>query len=135
VRKTTTYEMAPAGAPFGYMESTQSFSPPHEVRRAAALGLEMRRKHGRGGLDSRQAGEQGLGSGVVRAQNLASGGGVSLETMKRMRSFFARHDGARERAAREKDETSAANIAWLLWGGDPGRKWVEAELAKIEKSE
>ena len=107
-----------------------SYVPPADVRDAAKRGLELRKKHGRGGWDSRQAGENGIGSGVVRAQTLVSGKGVSLDTLKRMRSFFQRHDGEVERNARKRDETSPANIAWLLWGGDPGRKWVEEMLKK-----
>ena len=107
-----------------------SYVPPEVVRAAARRGLELRKKHGRGGWDSRQAGENGIGSGVVRAQTLVSGKGVSLDTVRRMRSFFQRHDGERERSARLRDETSAANIAWLLWGGDPGRKWVNEILSR-----
>ncbi len=107
-----------------------SYVPPADVREAAKRGLELRKKYGRGGWDSKKAGENGIGSGVVRAQTLVSGKGVSLDTVKRMRSFFQRHDGEVERNARKRDETSPANIAWLLWGGDPGRKWVNEVLGK-----
>lgn len=111
-------------------KAVTSFVPPAAVQKAARQGLELRSKHGRGGWDSRQAHSAGIGSGVVRAQTLASGKGISIDTVRRMRSFFARHDGERERNARKRDETSAANIAWLLWGGDPGRSWVNELLAK-----
>ena len=109
-------------------ETTTSFKPPADVVAAAKRGLEMRREHKRGGWDSKTAHANGIGSGVVRAQTLAAGKGVSIDTLRRMRSFFQRRDGERERAAREKDATSAANIAWLLWGGDPGRRWAEEVL-------
>lgn len=112
-------------------EASSSHVPPQEVRDAAKRGLELRKKYGRGGWDSKTAGENGIGSGVVRAQTLVAGKGVSSDTVKRMRSFFQRHDGEQERAARKRDETSPANIAWLLWGGDPGRAWAE----KIVKGE
>ena len=121
---STVYDRTPLG------EASRSFVPPQAVRDAARLGLELRKKHNRGGWDSRQAGAAGIGSGVVRAQTLAAGRGVSPDTVRRMHSFFQRHDGKVERAARERDETSAANIAWLLWGGDPGRKWVAELLGK-----
>jgi hypothetical protein len=111
-------------------EATVSFVPPQEAQDAAKRGLELRKKHGRGGWDSKTAGENGIGSGVIRAQTLVAGKGVSLDTVKRMRSFFQRHDGEQERAARKRDETSAANIAWLLWGGDAGRKWASEIVAK-----
>ena len=109
-------------------EATSSFKPPADVIAAAKRGLELRKEHKRGGWDSKTAHANGIGSGVVRAQTLAAGKGVSMDTLRRMRSFFQRHDGERERAAREKDKTSAANIAWLLWGGDPGRRWAEEVL-------
>ena len=114
---------------------SSDLSPPPAVRAAAKRGLELRRAHKRGGWDSRQAHAGGMGSGVVRAQTLATGRNVSLDTVRRMRSFFARHDGERERMARQQDETSAANIAWLLWGGDPGRKWAEEVWARQSMNE
>jgi hypothetical protein len=46
---------------------------------------------------------------------------LSIETIKRMRSFFARH-GPDDRS----DPTSAASIAWGLWGGNEGRAWVRS---------
>ena len=82
-------------------ETTTSFKPPADVVAAAKRGLEMRREHKRGGWDSKTAHANGIGSGVVRAQTLAAGKGVSMDTLRRMRSFFQRHDGERERAARE----------------------------------
>gem|GEM_PF-522039 len=91
-----------------------SFTPPDSVRSNAERGLEMRREHGRGGTQV----------GVARARDLANGN-VSLKTIGRMRSFFARHDV--DAKSREEDPTSAANIAWLLWGGDAGRRWVESQ--------
>jgi hypothetical protein len=113
-----------------HYEASSSFEPPSDVRAAAKRGLELRKKYGRGGWDSKTAGENGIGSGVVRAQTLVAGKGVSADTIRRMHSFFQRHDGEVERAARKRDETSAANIAWLLWGGDAGRKWVSDVLSK-----
>jgi hypothetical protein len=118
--------------PSAVNEAATSFVPPPAVQTAAKRGLELRKKHGRGGWDSKTAGENGIGSGVVRAQTLVAGKGVSLDTVKRMRSFFQRHDGEQERAARKRDETSAANIAWLLWGGDAGKQWVDS--IKVNKS-
>ena len=116
--------------PSAVNEAATSFVPPQAARDAAKRGLELRKKHGRGGWDSKTAGENGIGSGVVRAQTLVAGTGVSLDTVRRMRSFFQRHDGEQERAARKRDETSPANIAWLLWGGDAGREWASDVLSK-----
>ena len=105
------------------------FAPPQPVRAAARRGLELRRLTGRGGLDREQAGRLGIGSGVARAEQLAAGEALTLAELKRMKAFFARHDGERERGARLSNEQSPANVAWLLWGGDDGRAWALAMLA------
>lgn len=94
-----------------------SLVPPLAVQRAAARGLELRRLHRRGGT----------AVGVARARDLANGRPVSESTRARMRSYFARHavdliaPGARPG---EPGYPSAGLIAWLLWGGDAGYRWV-----------
>ncbi|MBU3720549.1 MAG: hypothetical protein FGM22_07285 [Burkholderiaceae bacterium] len=90
--------------------------PPKDVQEAAARGLELRREHGRGGTEV----------GVARARDLSNGRRLSMETVKRMRSYFARHDVDKKgKDWGNKSNPSAGYIAWLLWGGDPGREWVE----------
>ena len=97
---------------------SKSFKVPQSVRNNAARGLELRREHKRGGLDSKQAKAAGVGSGVQRASDLKSGS-VSYQTVKRMKSFFARHSAFKEH---HKDKSSKAYISWMLWGGDAGRR-------------
>lgn len=104
-------------------------TPPEAVREAARRGLELRKITGRGGLDREQARQQGVSSGVARGEQLAAGEALTLADLKRMKAFFARHDGERERNARLANERSPARIAWLLWGGDPGRAWAQAIVA------
>ena len=89
--------------------------------------MELRKKYGRGGLDREEASEQGIGSGVQRATNLANGDSISIDTIRRMRSFFARHE-------KNKDggEDDAGYIAWLLWGGDAGQSWVNRVLREVD---
>lgn len=109
-----------------------SFVPPKGVRNEAKRGLKLRREHGRGGLSTKQASSHGIGSGVQRAVTLASGGRVSPGTIKRMRSFFARHSAYKEH---HKDRTSAAYISWLLWGGDAGERWANKVYAQMERAD
>lgn len=94
--------------------------PPERVRAVARKALEDRAKHGRGGTEV----------GVARARDLANGRGIPVETLRRMRSFFARHS-----VDPKNDPTSAASIAWRLWGGDSGRRWVESQLRKVERED
>lgn len=88
-----------------------TFRAPPDVARVARRALELRRRYGRGGTLV----------GVRRAVQLSHRQPLSIETIKRMRSFFARH-GPDDRS----DPTSAASIAWGLWGGNEGRAWVRS---------
>ncbi len=104
-----------------------SFAPPSAVRSAARRGLELRKKHGKGGLSTQEAGKQGIGSGVARATSLANGESVSYETIKRMAAFFSRHE--KNFAGGEDD---AGYISGLLWGGSAGRAWANRIIREQE---
>jgi hypothetical protein len=93
--------------------------PPSVVQQIARKALEDRKKHGRGGTEV----------GVARARDLANGKGMSESTLKRMKSFFARHS-----VDPKDDKSSAASIAWRLWGGTAGRRWALGQLAKMERA-
>jgi hypothetical protein len=108
-------------------EDAESFSPPSSVRAAARRGLELRKKHGKGGLTTQEAGKQGIGSGVARATSLANGEAVSYETIKRMAAFFSRHE--KNFAGGEDD---AGFISMLLWGGAAGRAWANRIIKMVE---
>jgi HK97 family phage portal protein len=93
------------------------FVPPQGVRDEAAKGLEWRRTHGRGGTTV----------GVARARDLANGKQLSPDTIRRMVSYFARHQVDKQgQGWRQGQEgyPSAGRIAWALWGGDPGETWA-----------
>jgi hypothetical protein len=108
-------------------DDAESFSPPSSVRAAARRGLELRKKHGKGGLTTQEAGKQGIGSGVARATSLANGDKVSYETIKRMAAFFSRH--AKNKSGGEDD---AGFISHNLWGGDAGRSWASRIIKMVE---
>lgn len=113
-----------------------SFTPPKAVQQAAKRGLELRKKHGRGGLTPQEAGKQGIGSGVARAVTLARGKPIPLKTIKRMRSYFARHEVDKKgKNWANPDNPSNGYIAWLLWGGDPGKKWADAIVKESKRKE
>ena len=111
----------------GDRDDSESFSPPSSVRSAARRGLELRKKHGKGGLTTQEAGKQGIGSGVARATSLANGEKVSYATIKRMAAFFSRHE--KNKSGGEDD---AGRIAWLLWGSDAGRAWANRIIKMVE---
>jgi hypothetical protein len=99
------------------------FVPPQEVRNNAKRGLELREKHGRGGTEV----------GVARARDLSNGKALSLDTINRMISYFARHEVDKQGEGWGKD--SAGYIAWLLWGGDAGRAWAKSVAKQNDKKE
>jgi hypothetical protein len=110
------------------------FIPPKGVQKAAERGLNNRKKYGRGGLSNKQAAEQGIGSGVQRAVNLKNGSKMSPQTMKRMKSFFARHEKNKDSRAPD-GSPGAGKIAWDLWGGDAGKRWADSVVRKMENAD
>ena len=100
--------------------------PPPAVRRAAADGLQLREEYNRGGTEI----------GVARARDLSNGRNVSVDTLRRMVAYFERHEIDLDAPAARRGNPgypSAGKIAWLLWGGDPGRAWAKRELAAIDQ--
>jgi hypothetical protein len=81
----------------------------------AAKGLRLREEFGRGGTEV----------GVARATGLKNREKLSPSTIRRMVSYFARHevDKRGENYGNEANP-SAGYIAWLLRGGDEGRAWA-----------
>ena len=78
-------------------------------------------------MTTREAGKEGIGSGVARASNLANGNALSFATIKRMAAFFSRHE--KNKSGGEDD---AGYIAWLLWGGDAGKAWANRIIKMVE---
>lgn len=97
------------------------FTPPEEVRKAAAKGLRWREKYGRGGTPI----------GIGRAHDLSKGRKISPDIIVRMVAFFDRHHKNRNN---HPDSGRNGMIAWLLWGGNPGRKWAEKILSQMKKA-
>ena len=109
------------------------FRPPQSVADAAARGLELRKKTGRGGFSTKQAAEEGVGSGVQRAASLKNRQSLSPATIGRMVSFFARHSAYKKNHTMNPPSNSL--ISWLLWGGDPGRAWAEKVKAQMDRAD
>jgi hypothetical protein len=101
-------------------------TPPKAVADAAKKGLDLHSEFNRGGTPV----------GWARARDLKNCRSFSKQTLKRMRSYFARHevDKQAENFGND-DDPSAGYIAWLLWGGDEGRDWAETQLEKLEEKD
>lgn len=82
----------------------------------------------REGLALRAAGYAGRGlrdATVDDAVAIVRGGRVSADKLRRMVNWHARH-GAQPREVAARRYASPARVAWLLWGGDAGKKWARA---------
>jgi hypothetical protein len=110
-----------------------NFVPPESVANAAARGLRLRQKTGRGGLTTRQASKEGIGSGVARAASLKNRQKLSPSTISRMVSFFARHSAFKKNHTTNPPSNSL--ISWNLWGGDPGKAWAEKVKAQMDRAD
>ena len=118
-------EQAQAAETPGIQAAADSYRPTAGMREEAERGLAWRREHGRGGT----------AIGVARARDIANGRPLSLDTVERMASYFARHEVDKKGegwSAGEPGYPSAGRIAWALWGGDAGRSFVTEILDSQE---
>ena len=113
-------------------KEVKGFKPPKKVRDAAKKGLALRKKFKRGGLSSRAAGKLGIGSGIVRASTIARGMKLSPRTVKRMKNYFSRHQKDRRKGWDNAKNPTNGYIAWLLWGGTPGKQWAEKIVREMK---
>jgi lambda family phage portal protein len=94
----------------------------------AIKGLEWRRKFKRGGTSI----------GVARARDISNGKNLSDHTVKRMHSYFSRHEVDKQGKGFTPDEDgfpSNGRIAWALWGGDAGQTWAAKKVEQMNKAE
>ena len=91
------------------------------------------------GIKWKEEGRQGgTRIGLVRARQIMRGENLSEDTVKRMFSFFSRHEVNKTAEGFEPDEDgypSAGRVAWALWGGDPGFSWSKNIVENIKKQE
>ena len=105
-----------------------NFKPTSAMAAEAKRGLALREEHGRGGTEI----------GVARARDLSNRTNLSPDTVKRMHSYFARHEVDKQGKGfgpGEQGYPSAGKIAWLLWGGDSGQSWASARVAQINAAD
>lgn len=109
-------------------EDSKTFIPPKGVAIEAQKALRWREKY----PDETKGGTQ---VGWTRANQLANREPVSLDTIDRMVSFFARHAGNQKVSEENKGKPwrDAGRVAWLLWGGDAGKRWAE-KIARQNKT-
>jgi hypothetical protein len=102
------------------IEEKDSYKPPGNVAAAAKKALKYKEEHPNDTKDS------GTRVGWTRANQLANREEISLNTVKRMYSFFSRHEGNEKINSKYKNEPWKDNgyLMHLAWGGDAGKKWA-----------
>lgn len=98
------------------MESYSDY--PSGVKNNAKRGLELNLK-----VNNKCATQVGK----VRAQQLAKGEPVSVETIKRMYSYLSRAEEYYD----ESDKEACGTISYLLWGGKAGLRWSGSKLKEL----
>jgi hypothetical protein len=112
-----------------FFKAEESYKPPKSVREAAQRAIEW--------IDNGLAGSGFTSVGRTRAGQLARGENISIDTLKRMKSFFSRHkvDGQALGFNRgEKGFPSAGRVSWDAWGGDAGFAWAESMVDRYENA-
>lgn len=108
--------------------SRKKYKVPEAAKKAAEMGLKMHSSGFKGGTKT----------GWSRARQLIKCDYVSDRTIKTMKAWFARHtlvsypgyqkwarNGKPTQVTRENKAIYRGAVAWLIWGGDPAKKWLE----------
>ena len=101
-----------------YLESYSDY--PDAVKNNAKRGIELNEK-----VNNKCATQVGK----VRAQQLADGKPISLDTIKRMYSYLSRAEEYYD----EGNTEACGTISYLLWGGKAALRWSESKLKQLEQ--
>jgi hypothetical protein len=93
---------------------------PESVRNNAKRGIELNEKEGN---------KCATQVGKVRAQQLANGEAVSVDTIKRMYSYLSRAEVYYDQGSPE----DCGYISYLLWGGKTAKSWAESKLKGLDE--
>ena len=88
------------------------------VKNNAKRGIELNEKNGN---------KCATQVGKVRAQQLANGEAISVQTIKRMFSYLSRAEAYYD----ESDTSACGTISYLLWGGKAALGWSRNKLREL----
>ena len=99
------------------------FRPTEQMAKNAQRALEVRRQK-----PSSQRGMTAVG--IARARDIANRTELSEDTVRRMASFFARHEVDKQGST--WDEQGKGWQAWQGWGGDEGFAWAKRIVKQLD---
>lgn len=97
---------------------------PEAVKNNAKRALDWADKNGWGSC--------GTPVGKTRANQLANGENISLDTVKRMYSYLSRHKA--DLQSSKSYEDGCGKLMWDAWGGDEALRWSERIVNRFEGS-
>ena len=108
------------------MSEKTGYKPTSGMQAAARRAIKLK--------EQGKAKGAGTAVGWTRAGQLARGETLSLSTVKRMYSFFSRHEVDKKGKDWDNAENpSNGKIMWLAWGGDAGFSWSR-KIVEREKN-
>lgn len=104
----------------------EGYKPTAGMQSAARRAIKLK--------EQGKANGAGTAVGWTRAGQLARGETLSLSTVKRMYSFFSRHEVDKKGKDWDNAESpSNGKIMWLAWGGEAGFSWSR-KIVEREKN-
>ena len=108
------------------IEKSDGHVPTDSMVAAAKRALEWKKQGNAGGTNI----------GLGRAHQIVNRENLSESTVKRMYSFFSRHEVDKKAegfSSGEKGFPSPGRVAWDLWGGDAGFSWSRQKVTSMQK--
>ena len=105
------------------VKKADGYQPNAGMKAAARRALKWK--------DDGKATGAGTPVGWGRASDIVAGRSMSLDTVKRMYSFFSRHEV--DKKGKDWDKPSHGKIMWNAWGGDAGYAWSRAIVNRENK--
>ena len=99
----------------------QFYKAPERVSQVACQAIKQNEERGNPAATQ---------TGKVRGQQLCNRDEISLETIKRMKSYLER-----AKVYNTDNWDDNGTISWKLWGGQPGLDWVDSILKSLERKE
>ena len=120
-----------SGGGSSYKDHQDGYKPTRGMVSAAKRGLELREAQ-------TPSNRGGTAVGLARARDIVNGKNLSLSSVKRMYSFFSRHEVDKRAEGFRPGEDgypSRGLQAWLLWGGDSGYSWSRKIVEHEKRTE
>jgi hypothetical protein len=110
-----------------YMSKAETYSPNDGMKSAARTAIKWK--------EEGKAKGAGTAVGWGRARDIVAGRSMSLSVVKRMYSFFSRHEVDKKGKGfnpGEEGYPSKGRVMWQAWGGDAGFAWSRAIVKRNE---